>query len=121
MNCPTVLFPIAHRAISSSLARFGYEVLTASDKTEALALLRATRCITVLVADVDADGLTLAREARTFLPNLGVIYTAMAPHRVSERETVADAPILRSPYGAHQLAGVITGLGRRVLDDPLAA
>ena len=121
MSQPTVLLPATHRAISSSLARFGYEVLTASDKTEALALLRASRCITVLVADVDAGGLTLAREARAIRPNLGIIYTAMAPHRVAERERVPDAPMLRSPYGAHQLAGVISGLGRRVLDDPLAA
>src|SRR5919107_826792 len=115
MNHPTVLLPSAHRAISSSLTRLGYEVLTASDKTEALALLRASRCITVLVADVDAGGLTLAREARAIRPNLGVVYTAMAPHRVAERERVPDAPMLRAPYGAHQLAGVINGLGRRVL------
>ncbi len=121
MTLPTVLLPSTHRAISSSLARFGYEVLTASDTAEALALLRESRCITVLVADVDAGGLTLAREARATRPTLGVVYTAMAPHRVAERERVADAPILRSPYGAHQLAGVISGLGRRVLDDPLAA
>jgi len=121
MNYPTVLLPAAHRAISSSLARFGYEVLTASDTTEALALLRASRCITVLVADVDAGGLALAREARAIRPTLGIVYTAIAPHRVAEREMVPDAPMLRSPYGAHQLAGVIYGLGRRVLDDPLAA
>jgi CheY-like chemotaxis protein len=121
MNSPTVLLPASHRAISSSLSRFGYEVLTASDKTEALTLLRANLCITVLVADADAGGLTLAREARAIRPNLGIVYTAMAPHRVAERERVRDAPMLRSPYGAHQLAGVISGLGRRVLDDPLAA
>ncbi len=121
MPLPTVLLPATHRAISSSLARFGYEVLTASDKTEALALLRASRCITVLVADVDAGGLALAREARAIRPDLGVVYTATAPHRVAERERVANAPILRSPYATHQLAGVIGGLGRRVLDDPFAA
>lgn len=121
MYPPTVLLPAAHCAVSSSLSRFGYEVLTASDATEALALLRANRSITVLVADADAGGLTLAREARAMRPNLGIVYTAMAPHRVAERERVLDAPMLRSPYGAHQLAGVINGLGRRVLDDPLAA
>ena len=121
MNSPTVLLPATHRAVSSSLSRFGHEVLTARDKTETLALLRADRSITVLVADAEAEGLTLAREARAIRPDLGIVYTAMAPHRVAERERVPDAPMLRSPYGAHQLAGVISGLGRRVLDDPLAA
>ncbi len=81
----------------------------------------AAHCITVLVADVDAGGLILAREARAIRPTLGVVYTAMAPHRVAERERVPDAPILRAPYATHQLAGVISGLGRRILDDPLAA
>ena len=78
MPLPTVLLPATHRAISSSLARFGYEVLTASDKTEALALLRASRCITVLVADVDAGGLTLAREARAIRPNLSPVKNSRA-------------------------------------------
>ncbi len=120
MNYPTVLLPTAHRDNSSSLARYGYEVLTASDKTEALALLRASRCIGVLVADVDRGGLALAREARAIRSDLGVVYTATAPHRAAETERASEAPILRSPYAAHQLA-VISGLGRRVLDDPLAA
>ena len=121
MTYPTVLLPTTHRDISSSLARYGYEVLTTSDETEALALLRANRCIGVLVADVDRGGLALAREARAIRPDLGVVYTATAPHRVAETERVSGAPILRSPYAAHQLAGVISGLGRRVLVDPLAA
>jgi hypothetical protein len=70
---------------------------------------------------LDAGGLILAREARAIRPDLGVVYTATAPHRVTERENVSGAPILRSPYATHQLAGVIGGLGMRVLDDPLAA
>ncbi len=121
MTLPTVLLPATHRNASTSLGRFGYEVLTASDRAEALALVRANRCITVLVADVDTDGLTLAREARAICPDLGIVYTATAPHRVAERAKVSGTPILRAPYATHQLAGVISGLGRRVLDDPLAA
>jgi hypothetical protein len=50
-----------------------------------------------------------------------VVYIAAAPHRVAEKEKVRDAPILRSPVAAHQLASVIAGLGRRVLDDAVAA
>ncbi len=121
MKYPTVLLPATHLDISASLGRFGYDTLTATDTTEALALLRANRCISVLVADVDGGGLTLARQARAIRPDLSVVYTATAPHRVPEREKVSGAPILRAPYGVHQLAGVISGLGQRVLEDPLAA
>ncbi len=121
MNHPTVLLTTAQGDIASSLSRFGYDILTASNGTDAFALLRANRGIGVLVADVDRGGLTLAREARAIRPNLGVVYTAAAPHRVPEAARVSDAPILRAPYATHQLAGVIAGLGRRVLDDPLAA
>lgn len=121
MNHPTVLLTTTRQDVATSLSRFGYDVLTASDGTEALALLRANRGIGVLVADVDRGGLALAREARAACPGLGVVYTATAPHRVPEAAKVSDAPILRAPYATHQLAGVIAGLGRRVLDDPLAA
>jgi hypothetical protein len=74
MTHPTVLLPATHRDISSSLARYGYEVLTASDPTEAHGFLRANRSIGVLVADVDRGGLILAREARAIRPDLGVVY-----------------------------------------------
>ncbi len=63
----------------------------------------------------------LPPEARTIRPNMGVVYASVAPHRVPESAKVSGAPILRIPYGAHQLVGVIRGLGRRVLDNALAA
>src|SRR5215218_7316789 len=116
MKLSTVLLTATRGDVATSLSRFGYDILTASDGTEALALLRADRGIGVLVADVDRGGLALAREARAVRPDLGVVYTAMAPHRVSETARVSGAPILRAPYATHQLAGVIGGLGRRILD-----
>ena len=109
------------RDVCDVLARYDYEAVVASDGTEALALLRDNRRIGVIVADAELDGLTLAREARAIRPNIGVVYTSVAPHRITEAAKVSDAPILRAPYGAHQLVGVIRGLGRRVLDDALAA
>ena len=121
MKHPTVLLTATKGDVATALSRFGYDILTASDGTEALALLQANRSIGVLVADVDRGGLTLAREARAIRPDLGVVYTAMAPHRVPETVRVSGAPILRAPFATHQLAGVIGGLGRRILDDPLAA
>ncbi len=121
MNDPLVLLTSAHSSLGASLARYGYDSTIAVDTAEALTILRATRGISVLVADVDRGGLLLAREARTIRPDLRVVYIAAAPHRVAEKEKVRDAPILRSPVTAHQLAGVIAGLGRRVLDNPVAA
>ena len=121
MNKMIVLLTPAQDAVSTSLARYGYDSATAADAAEALALLRANRRIGVLVADVDAGGLPLAREARAIRSDLRVVYTTSAPHRVADKEKVPDAPVLRAPVTAHQLAGVIAGLGRRFLGDPLAA
>ena len=109
------------RDICASLARFDFEVLVASDSIEALAILKENHRIGVIVADVELGGLTLALEARAIRPNLGVVYTSLAPHRVPEGMRVAGAPILRTPFGAHQLVGVVQGLGRRVLDSALVA
>ena len=127
MKHPLVLLatadPGVRRDVSNALSRFGYEVRTVSSGEEALGLLRADRSIGVLVAEAEAGGLSLAREARALRPTLGVVYTSVAPHRIPEPAKVSGAPVLRTPYGAHQLVGVITGLGRRVLDEaaPIAA
>ena len=122
---PTVLVTATNNAVRRDvcdvLARFDYEAVVASDEAEALALLRDDRRIGVIVADIELGGLTLAREARTIRPNLGVVYTATTPHHVAESTKVSGAPVLRKPYAAQQLVGVIRGLGRRVLDDALAA
>ena len=75
----------------------------------------------MIVADTELGGLALAREARAIRPNIGVVYTSVAPHRVVESAKVSGAPVLQKPYAAHQLVGVISGLSRRVLDDSLAA
>jgi DNA-binding response OmpR family regulator len=109
------------RDVCDVLYRFDYEAVVASDETEALALLRDNRQIGIIVADVELGGLTLAREARTIRPHLGVVYTATTPHRVADSTKVSGAPILRKPYAAQQLVGVIRGLGRRVLDEAVAA
>ncbi len=48
-----------------------------------------------LVADIDADGLSLAREPYAIRSDLRIVYTATAPHRVAEGAKVSGAPILR--------------------------
>ena len=107
--------------ISDALARYGYEALTASDEAEAVAIIKADRRVGVVVADVEAGGLGLAKAARNVRADIGVVYTAATPHQIPDREKVSGAPVLRTPYGAHQLAGLISGLGKQVLDEPLAA
>jgi CheY-like chemotaxis protein len=121
MKCSLVLLtradPVARCNIAAALNRFGYDVLMAWNGEAALSLLQSERSVGVLVADVETGGLALAQEAHALRPNLGVIYTSVAPYRVAENSKVRGAPLLRVLYGVHQLVGVITGLGRRVLDE----
>lgn len=107
--------------IGEGLARYGYDARIARDQAEALAIVHAERRIGVVVADVESGGLALAQQARNARPGLGVIYTAGFPQHIPAAATVKDAPVLRTPYTAHQLVSVIAGLGKRALDEPLAA
>jgi hypothetical protein len=125
MTYPIVLVtagtPETALRMSEGLARYGYETLVALDEADALALMGAEHRIGVIVADVEAGGLQLARKARGLRRRMGIIYTAAAPHRIADREKVPGAPILRTPYTAHQLVGLIAGLGSPFFDEPLAA
>jgi DNA-binding NtrC family response regulator len=64
---------------SHHLAAYGLEIITARSVEEARNLLRAHRCISVLVIDTDLgqanDGLSLAKSARVSDPDLKMIYT----------------------------------------------
>ena len=87
MKQPTVLLTTPdtwfRRDICSSLARFDYEVLVASDNIEALAILKENRRVGIIVVDVELHGLALAREARGSRSSLGVIYTSVSPHQIT--------------------------------------
>jgi CheY-like chemotaxis protein len=101
----------------SGLEGYGYDVLTAGSVEEARALLLTNRRISVLVVDVELEntsaGLALAKAARTADPTVRVVYTCIAPYRLSEREKVRGAPCLRTPYHPHQLVGVIGQISNR--------
>lgn len=108
------------RAITTScLEAFGYDVLSARTAGEAERILvqPSLRRVDVLVTDADVrddvDGLSLAGVARCLNPRVSVIYTARAPHRIPAADKVDNAPCLRTPYHAHQLASVIEGLRAR--------
>lgn len=119
---PTVLLVTSDRLTSllttSGLAMYGYEVRTAPSPGQGLEMMQAALTggdrIGVLMIDLDLggepDGYTVAKLARTLNPKLLVIYTTRTPQRVSDRMKVPGAPILRTPYHAQQVAGVIREL-----------
>ena len=94
----------------SGLLELGYDIRTATNAQEALAILRGNTSIDVLFSDVvmpgGMNGAQLAVEARRLRPNLKVLltsgYAASAlseAHGLSEREEV-----LRKPYRREELA-----------------
>ena len=105
--------------IASGLQTYGFDVALASTTADALQVLQ-TRRVGVLVADVDTDTpgkLALVRAARKADPSLAVIYTARMPSKLPDREKVAGAPCLRTPYHPHQLVSLIGQLTRRHAED----
>jgi DNA-binding response OmpR family regulator len=107
--------PLAQLVVGSGLLTYGYDVALAGTDAEALHHLQSRR-VCVLVADVDTDlstSFALVRAARKADPALAVIYTARMPSKLPDREKVAGAPCLRTPYHPHQLVSLIGQLTRR--------
>ena len=130
MSCqPLVLLVPADRVTGAAtikgLVSYGYEVLSAGSMEQAREMLRAHRRICVLVVDTDPrqaeDGLSLARDARAFNPDLKIIYTSHLPSRISHGQKVIGAPCLRTPYRPHQLVSVIGQLIRRPVAEEMVA
>lgn len=118
---PTVLLVagdgLTRLLTTSGLAMYGYEVRAADSGADALEIISAASGpdrIGVLVIDLDLpgdpDGLAAARLARAQNPKLMVIYTSRMPQRIPEKQKVPGAPILRTPYCAQQIAGIIREL-----------
>ena len=107
--------PLTQLLVDSGLQSYGHDVVLASTDTEALRQLQSGR-IGVLVADMDADApsrLAFIRAARKADPSLTVIYTGRMPSKLSDREKVAGAPCLRTPYHPYQIVSLIGQLVRR--------
>ena len=108
----------------SGLQGFGYDVLMVRSPDEALDLLRTASRIDVLVVDADLPnnaGLVLAKAARSLNPKYKVICTSRNPFQIPDREKIAGAPWLRTPYHPHQLVGLISNLSGRLGTDDQAA
>ena len=108
---------IERRDLGFGLMRFGYEPIAVSTREEALDTLNSVKRVSLIIVEANADGLAFAKEASAARPGIRVIYMAEAPHRVQGRDKVPDAPIIRSPCAAHQLAGIISGFTRRPTED----
>jgi PAS domain S-box-containing protein len=85
----------------------GYEVLTASNGSDALGILRQTPDIDVLFSDVvmpGMSGVALAKEARTLLPHLKIILASgYAPQALTEGADIFDFGFISKPYTLAQI------------------
>lgn len=115
---------MTRRACESGLTVCGYDVLTASEGSEAVERLHAVRRIDVLVTDAELggeiDGLSVARSIRQGNARAHIIYTAQLPHRLPRSRMIEGAPCIRAPFGPQQVAAVISSLvgNRRPAAEP---
>ncbi|MBP0441358.1 response regulator [Tianweitania sediminis] len=96
--------------IADELTDRGFQVLEASNATQALEVLCAHPEIEVLFTDVDMpggiDGLKLAEEVRERWPPIRIIVTS-GYRVVQSSDLPADSRFLRKPYTAKSVAEAI--------------
>lgn len=100
------------RAVAArALTRSGYEVLTAGDGEEALALLADEGVIDLMISDVvmpGMDGPTLVQRAREARPDLRVLFiSGYAEEQLRGRVDDPAATLLRKPFSVHELAEAV--------------
>jgi PAS domain S-box-containing protein len=86
----------------------GYEVLSANNGAEALAIMRRTPNIQVLFSDVvmpGISGIALAREARRLAPDMRVILASgyAAAALKADHEGIGDFQLISKPYSIAQI------------------
>jgi signal transduction histidine kinase len=89
------------------LSSLGYEVLTAEDAAQALALIDRRHDIDLMVSDIvmsgGVDGVELARRARKLRPSMPVLLMSGYPASAGSAE-LYEFPVLRKPYRRDDLA-----------------
>jgi CheY-like chemotaxis protein len=86
----------------------GYGVLAARDGNEALAILKTTPQVDLLLTDIvmpgPLDGFALGRAAMSLRPNLKVLHvTGYGEHRAARRNGLENGAVIAKPYRQEQL------------------
>ena len=109
-------------SVAGMLAELGYQVLSADDGESALRIINSGVAIDVLFTDVvmpgSLPGPLLAKQARTILPQLKVLFTSGFTRNalISGGRLDDGVQLLSKPYGSEQLAHKI----RQMLSWPAA-
>ena len=104
---------LVHNYVVTQLRGLGYRTLSASNASEALAIVDSSESIDLLFTDLvmpgPINGRRLAIEARNRRPSLKVLYTSgyAESARVDDGRLDADALLLAKPYRRIELAKMI--------------
>ena len=104
------------------ISDLGYQVLSAADGAQALALINRTRDIDLMVSDIvmssGMDGVELARRARELRPGPPILLMSGFPMKTGSTET-SEFPVLPKPYRRDALARQIrAALGKAIASAP---
>ena len=105
--------PLISMLAVDALTDGGFEVLVASDGSEALNFLRE-RDVRGLVTDIrlgtQPDGWQIAREARQQSPDMAVVYCTGDSAYEWPAQGVPNSMVIQKPYAAAQLVNAMTTL-----------
>jgi two-component system, response regulator PdtaR len=100
--------------VAESLAEQGFAVACAANAADALRLLASTP-VDVLFTDIELpggiDGITLARRAREFLPDLPVVY-ASGRVVLDVQRRVSDSTFVAKPYEPERVGALLAKAAR---------
>jgi CheY-like chemotaxis protein len=108
---------VVRETVAANLEDAGFNVLTAENGIEALALLESGEAVDVLVSDFSMpgmDGLTLIREAQIQRPGLLAVlltgYASDSEDLKADHDSNGPLAIVQKPATVSQLVGGIEGL-----------
>jgi len=105
--------PMVRKSVTTQLANFGYQTLTAANAAEALALIDGGAQFDLLFTDLvmpgTMNGSDLAKEARKRRPDLKVLFTSGYTERavVHHGRLAPGVPLLAKPYRTPDLSRMV--------------
>ena len=101
----------AVRRLSCEMLRnLGYEVLTAADGEEALAILGRDRDVELVITDLGMPGMggvRFAQEAVRLRPGMRILFATGSGHEVPAADNDAGPTVLAKPYSTAELARMV--------------